>query len=253
MKITFTLLATAFSLSLFAQQTESTAKDNAAQAPYYLSLTKGKTIHTDNLRYEDSYTKEGFLIVDNKDQYNLRDVKDYQIQDGYYKKMASPTLFSGQETWYKLEDPGRIKVYSRLKPHVVNQSFVPVGDVIMPMGGQIVNKKDFYFQYGDMGPQKFKYKNLLPLVQSNPESLTMLKKGNGQAWLKAGLIIVSAGLLIKGLSYGCNESEVGCAERSKKGTGWMIAGLTVPMAVLLVPRPSVKYRESVYLFNKERK
>ncbi len=251
MKITFTLLATAFSLSLFAQNTETTATDKAAQAPYYLSLTNGKTIHTDNLRYEDSYTKEGFLIVDNKDQYNLRDVNDYQIREGYYKKMTSPTLFSGREMWYKLEDPRRIKVYSILKPHVVNQSIMPVGDVFVPIGGQIVHKKDFYFQSGDMGPQKFKYANLLPLVKSDPKSLIMLKKGHNLALLKAGLFVVGAGLLIKGFSYACNESEVGCAERSKKGTGWAIAGLTLPLAALLVPKPSVKYRESVYLYNKE--
>lgn len=251
MKITFTLLATAFSLSLFAQNTETTATDKAAKAPYYLSLTNGKIIHTDNLQYEDSYAKEGILIVDNKDQYHLSEVKDFKIRAGYYKKMTSPKLFSGQETWYKLEDPGKIKVYSRLTPQVVDQSLMPMGDVLVPIGGQTVNKKVYYFQYGDNGPQKFKYKDLLPLVKSNPESLAMLKKGNSRAWLKAGLIIVSAGLLVKGLSYGCNESEVGCAERSKKGVGWLVAGMTLPLAVLVVPKPSVKYRESVYLYNKD--
>ena len=251
MKITVTLLATALSLSLFAQQTTTTATDNAAQAPYHLSLTNGKTIHTDNLQYEDSYRKDGFLIVDNKDKYNLADVKDFKIRNGYYKKMTSQKLFNGQETWYRQEDAGKIKVYSRLVPQMVDQSFMPIGDVLVPIGGHIENKKVYYFQYGDNGPQKFKYKDLLPLVKSNPNSLAELKKGNSRAWLKAGLIIVGTGLFIKGLSYSCNESEVGCAESSKKGIGWAVAGLTLPIAAFLVPRPSVKYRESVYLFNKD--
>ena len=253
MKIAITFLATAFCLSLVAQNAETTTTDKAAQAPYYLSLTNGKIIHTDNLQFEDSYRKDGVLIVNNKDKYDLDDVKDFKIRNGYYKKMASPKLFSGQETWYRQEDPGKIKVYSRLVPQLVDQSLIMMGDVLVPIGGQTVNKKAYYFQYGDDGPQKFKYKHLLPLVKSNPNSLAMLKKGNGRAWLKAGWFVVGAGLLIKGFSYACNESEVGCAERSKKGTGWAIAGLTLPLVAILVPKPSVKYRESVYLYNKEEK
>jgi hypothetical protein len=244
MKKAFLFLATTFCMSLYAQNTD-------APATYFLTLNNGKVITSPNLRYEDSYTKEGFLIVDNKEQYNLRDVKDYQIRDGYFKKMASSEIFNGQQIWYKQEDPGRIKVYSQLKTRYVPNVDYTGQNSYVPLGGQFVTKKHFYYQFGDQGPKKFKYADLLPLVQSDPKSLKMLQKGYGLAWLKASLYIVGTAFLIKGLSYGCNEKEVGCAERSKKGTGWAVAGLTLPLVALLVPRSEVKYRESVYLFNKD--
>jgi hypothetical protein len=92
---------------------------------------------------------------------------------------------------------------------------------------------------------------LLPLVGSDPNSLKMLNKGRNLGLLKAGLYIVGIASLIKGLSYTCDEKVPGCAESSKQGGGWLLGGLTLPLIALLVPRPEIKYRESVYLFNRD--
>ena len=113
MKKTLSLLATVAVVSLFGQNPETAVKDKTRTAPYFLSLTNGKTIYTDNLRYEDTYTREGVLIVDNKDRYNLRDVKDYQTEEGVFKKMPSAGIFNGAPIWYKQEDAGRIKEIGR--------------------------------------------------------------------------------------------------------------------------------------------
>ncbi len=223
---------------LYGQNGTVVVKDSLASTGYFLTLNNGKKIVTYNLRYADSYIKQGVLIANNNDQYSLYDVKDYKIKEGYYKKMAFVNQSKDNATWFKQEDAGHIKVYSQFMTYVSK--------------GRIVQHGQYYFQSGDKGLQKFKYHNLINLVKSNPKSLDLMNQGYSKGFLKTVLWVAYAGMFVSGVNLmACSNRDAACGARQGKGLALMMGSLVPSMTAIFIKSPKDKYREAVYWYNKE--
>ena len=202
--------------------------------------------------------------MDGKTQYNLGEVEYYQNTEGYFRQYDLNG--TGRKTWFKREEVAKLSIYSRLDVNYRNHYFL-AADAIQSIHQPYVatpvllgppynpRNKVYYFQSGNNAPQKFTYANLANVVNDNPKSLQMLNKGHNAAIARTLLWIAGATMLTVGVVRGsCNTDIPGqCAEVGKKGQGLALAGLVSCLVPLVIPNPRVKYRESVYFYNKEEK
>ena len=248
----FVLFAPAF---LFSQTPQTDA--NAC----FLSLTNGKFMTANTLKFEESYYKGGFLLVDGKTQVNLGEVEYYQNTEGYFRQYDLNG--TGRKTWFKREEVAKLPIYSRLDVNYRNHYLVAAQAIqsihqpyaVTPVLLGPSYNKTYYFQSGNNAPQKFTYANLANVVNDNPKSLQILNKGHNAAIARTLLWIAGATMLTVGAVRGtCNTDIPGqCAKVGKKGQGLALAGLVTCLVPLVIPNPKVKYRESVYFYNKEEK
>jgi hypothetical protein len=230
---------------------------DSTQSKYFVNLSNGKTIYTNDLKSDYSYYKGSYLMVENRDRYDLENVKSYLSSDGFFQKF--PIDGSNEKpSWYRKEEKNRLNIYS--KQELVRNYYAPIyldDPAIMLATSYLYspwynNTKNYYFQVGDKSPQKFGYDNLLNVVRSNPESLKVLEQGHTLSAIRPLLVVVGLGLIVGGaISSYCNNEVAGECEKVKgKGTGYLVGGLVLCAVPLVLTKPSKKYREAVYIFNK---
>jgi hypothetical protein len=255
MKKLLTLFAALLVFNAVAQNT--TQPLDSSQGKYYVNLSNGKTIYTNDLTSDNSYYKGRYLMVENKDRFDLENVKSYLSSDGFFQKF--PINGSKEKpAWYRREETNRINIYS-IKKLNYSAAIVPIGTdplaatyTYMSVAGTYYNTQTYYFQVGDKSPQKFSYDNLVNVVGSNPQSLAVLEKGHTLSAVRPLLVVVGIGLMVVGaISSYCNNEVPGACDKVKgKGTGYFLGGLVLCAVPLVLPKPSKKYKEAVYIFNK---
>jgi hypothetical protein len=255
MKKLLTLFAALIAFNSVAQNT--TQPLDSSRGKYFVNLSNGKTIYTNELKSDRSFYKGSYLTVENRDRYDLDNVKSYLSSDGFFQKF--PTNGSNDKpTWYRKEEKNRLNIYS--KQELTYNYYAPIylDDPAMMLATSYLfspwytNTKTYYFQAGDKSPQKFGYSNLLNVVRSNPESLKVLEQGHKLSEIRTLLVVVGLGLIVSGaVSSYCNNEVPGECEKVKgKGTGYLVSGLVLCAVPLVLTKPSKKYREAVYIFNK---
>jgi hypothetical protein len=250
------LLMFLFALASFSLAAQNTSTDTT-QGKYFIQLTNGKTIYTNDLKSDRSFFKGSYLTADNQNKYDLDTVKSYLSSDGLFEKF--PINDSKEKpSWYRKEEKNRINVYS--KQNLVNNNYVPFlyNDPAQMLAASFLYspwyqiEKTYYFQVGNKSPKKFSYDNLRSVVGSNPQSIAALDKGSNLAVIRTLLVVTGLGLIINGgISSYCNNDIPGeCAKKEGKGITSVVSGLVLCAVPLFITKPSKKYREAVYIFNK---
>jgi hypothetical protein len=255
MKYFLTIISLFWALTIQAQNT--TTLLDSAHAKYFVALENGTKVYTNDLKSDYSYYKGSYLLVDNKDQYDLEKVKYYQGFDGFFQKF--PLVNSGETpSWYRREETNRINIYSKAE-FIYNPRapIVVVTPYQMPattyMNASRLNPKTFYFQIGELSPQKFRAANLINVVGSNPQSLKLVNQANNLSQIRTALVLTGLGMMIAGIakSASCKKSATDdCTATDNAGGRLFLGGLVAVLIPLTLPKPWRKCREAVYIFNK---
>ncbi len=227
---------------------------DSLKSDYFLTLTDGKIIPANQLSFEESYFKGGYILADKK-QYNLGEVASYQSSRGFYKKYPSPVFHAG--IWYKREEVGKINIYSKEIPVFLSHNYYNTGNVnpfnLNTLANPTAARKEFYFQAGNNEPRKFTYNNLVNVVSSNPKSAALVHQARNMAILRGLICVGGIVMMTKGAIDGnCDSNIPGqCKAVGSKGLGLFFGGLVVCAIPLAMTKPSRKYREAVFVYNKE--
>ena len=225
---------------------------NSLKSDYFLTLTDGKIIPAKELSFEESYFKGGYILADKK-QYNLGEVASYQSSHGFYKKYPNPVFHTG--IWYKREEIGKINIYSKEIPLFLSHNYYNsnTSPLYLNTLSNPATKKEFYFQSGNNEPRKFTYNNLVNVVASNPKSSALVHQARNMAILRGLICVGGIVMMTKGIvdSSADGNTSGKSATVGNKGLGLFFGGLVVCAIPLTMTKPSKKYREAVFVYNKE--
>ena len=99
------------------------------------------------------------------------------------------------------------------------------------------------------------YSNLHNVVKTNPQSAALLDLGQNLKIARIGLVVAGAGMVLAGFfNSGCRTEIPGdCAKAAQKdglNVALIAAGTLTCLVPLVMKKPSEKFREAVYIFNK---
>jgi hypothetical protein len=250
MKQLLTLFAACIALNVLAQNATNSLENgpDSAHAKYFVVLENGNKIYANDLAADYSYHNANpYLVLDNKKHYGLDSLTAYQASNGFFQKF--PKTFTPNITamWFKREEANKINIYSK-RYTVPDLAYVYDG-FVMPTG-TTHEKKEFYVQVGNQLPQKFTYEALKDVVRSNPESLKLLNQGHNLAQLKGLAITTGCVMFVAGLLQGGCNTEVKGDCGTNRGVTLALGGIATALLPLLI-KPSKKYEEAVYYFNKQ--
>jgi hypothetical protein len=235
-------------IALNAVAQNATNVSDTTPAKYFVVLANGSTIYANDLASDYSYHNNNpYLVLDSKKHYGLDSLNAYQASNGFFEKFPKTEMPNITPMWFKREELNKINIYS--KRYTV-PDFAYLYDGIVIPTGTTHEKKEFYVQTGNQLPQKFTYEALKDVVKSNPQSLKLLNQGHDLAQLKTVTIIAGVGMFVAGLlKGGCDTDKVGdCG--TNRGVTLALGGVATALLPLLI-KPSKKYQEAVYNFNRQ--
>ncbi len=217
-----------------------------ADFPCYFVLAKGAVVRADSIRLEMPPMKKPYFLVDGKQKFGLNEWMAYENSEGYFHRYIDSIL--SYPVWYKREEKGKINLFSRfLRDNSANQtnSFQEEADLYKPY--IYINQKILYSQIRDESPQKLRYARLTKLVESNAQSMALVKKGRQSARIKTTLIVSGVAILIaRGLQTLSSANPI---SGDVKASGLMPVGLVIGLLPIVFKSTEIRCQEAVRVFN----
>lgn len=218
---------------LFFWLTESFSQDGD-----FIELENGNIITGQKIEFRSPAFKASYLLVDDKDKYELSTVRIYQIHGHYYKKMQPPGFLS--ESFFLRTAHGRIDAYSKASTTYVSNA----------NGGMTTmsNRWDYYSK--DDGPlKKMRYRFLKKELTESAEAMKVIKKIKTLRYVSAGLYVGGSALIVSGIASTASSTD---KSKSSGIPGGVIAGaLTFTVNMILLNTKRNMLTDAIDAYNTE--
>lgn len=165
-----------------------------------IGLKNGQILYPELLKLKEPFLGQAHLVVNDSEKIKLEEVDYYQTSSEYF--IVRPVGFVSNQPLRRIE-AGRIAVYEYRRV-VTTSNMGPNG--MMMMGNQV--KIDHYYQKGgDL--ERVNLNNLKRDLWDYPASRGKLKKAGNKRWVKIGLWVGGAAVLVAGLNQMAREANEG--------------------------------------------
>jgi hypothetical protein len=163
----------------------------------FIELKNGDVIHGSKIEYKSPVFKSAYLLVDEKDKYELIDVAAYQINKAYFKRLTPTGVsYSG---FYLRTAHGKIDAFVKTSANFVMQ---PNGTM-----SNVSNRWDFYSVEG--GPlKKTRYRFLRKELKDSKAAMKILNEIRAIRYVSAGLYLGGTALIVTGIANASGKSGI---------------------------------------------
>lgn len=154
-----------------------------------VGLKNGRIIYANSIELKEPVFKPSYLLVNDNDKYDIKNISYYQDKTGYY--LWSKIDGYSEDLRLKRELSGKINTYSRIATQYAHSQY----------GGTVSTVKIEYFQKDKGEVRKINYENLNLALSDNTESKLKLKEVNRLRALNIISAVVGGGLIIGGVTH----------------------------------------------------
>jgi len=213
---------------------------------YFVEFNSGEKRSANSVIYKTpAFGKSYFKIDDQK--ISASEITHFKNEDGEFLKKS----YNGIQEFYKIEDKGKINLYSKM---VTTYSAPIMGPNGVPMGsGMSLQKANYYSMNNSDYLNNLHYKNLIRDLKDNQESMNYLKDVKKMRTANALFYTAGAAMIIGGIIHTFSDTDQPGDTESPSGPSFspLFIGGGVLMAIPLFKgkKQNEKLMQAVKAYN----